>query len=425
MTTLRALLLALAALLPASPVLAESISVFANSAHQVAFQRGRTGNSDGAQAAFEKATGDKVAWNAVPWPEMRASLLRSLAASSAEYDVVMVINEWATPVLKRKLLPLAALMAAQPLEAPDDIFAGMRAPFVQDGVPVGIPIRSNPQIVHYNRETFAAAGLAPPETMEALLDAAQKLAGKRTDGARTFGLALKPDEDILVVVRALGGQVLDASLGIHVREPPVLAALQRLRALYAAGALPPNFATMDATSVQSLMREGLSAMVFFGDNYFVRFNDPKTSHIAGKVGFFPMPGGASTGQRYAPTKVTFWAASIPATLPAPRQAAAWRLIRAMASPASQLQMAVTGNGPVRASTLDDPTFAAEAPYAAASRIALAHATDLLPVFEGSAEVNDAFTQGAVTAILGKASPEDAMAEAEARIAEIVKRTAGK
>ena len=401
------------------PALAETIPVFANSAHQAAFAGAPGGTGESAQAGFVKATGDTVAWHTTPWPEMRQTLLRLLTASTSADAVVMVINDWATPTLKQKLLPLDALLAQAPVEALDDIFIGMRRPFMQDNKLFGIPIRSNPQILHYNKELLASRDVAPPVSIEALLDAAQAVAGKRADGASVYGLAIKPDEDILAIVRAYGGSVLDPALGIHVREAPVLAALDRLRALYAGGGLPRNFHTMDSTSVQTLMREGLVAMCLFGDNYFLRFNDPKGSRIAGKVWFEPIPGSAALGARYAPAKVTFWAAAMPATLSPARQQGAWRLIRSMASPASQLSMAIAGNGPVRQSTLSDPAFTANAPYAAASKIALDNAIDLLPVFDGSVEVNDIFTEEAVAAIIERKTPTVAMADAQQRIEKVL------
>ena len=85
------------------PAKAASVRVFANSAHQIAFQ-GKSGKpGSNLQEAFEKKTGIKVVWETVPYPQMRQTLMRALASSSSQYDVVMVENSWAAPDVLDKL----------------------------------------------------------------------------------------------------------------------------------------------------------------------------------------------------------------------------------------------------------------------------------------------------------------------------------
>lgn len=396
---------------------AQTIRVFANSAHQDAFA-GRPGATQGdLQTEFEKETGIKIVWDTVPWPQMRQNFQRALASSSGAYDVVMVINDWATPGVLQKLLPLDQLTPA--LEEPDDIFAGMRATFVHDGRLVAVPIRSNPQIVHYNKTILAEHGVAEPRSFNELLDSAVKVAGKRSDGASVYGFGLKTlaDDDLTLVLKAFGGDVLTKDYQVVIDSPTNAQTLARLKTLYEAGGLAPNFASMDTVAVQNLMREGLLGMVLFGDSYFNRFNDPKTSRIAGNVGFFPIPGlePGSAG----PAKVAYWAAAIPANGPAANREAAWRLIQYMSSKSSQLQMAVNGNGPARRSTLEDPRFQKDAPYAAASTIALANAVEMFPAFDGTAQVQAVVAEEGVLAITGLKPIADALKTAAERISAIV------
>lgn len=396
---------------------AQTIRVFANSAHQDAFA-GRPGSTQGGlQADFEKQTGVKIVWDTVPWPQMRQNFQRALASSSGAYDVVMVINEWATPDVLAKLTPLDAMTPA--LEEPADIFAAMRQTFTHAGKLVALPIRSNPQIVHYNKTVFAERGVAQPQSFADLLDAAQKLAGKRADGATVYGLGIKTlaDDDLTLIMKALGGDVLTKDYQVVVDSPANAATLARLKTLYDSGGLAPNFASMDAVAVQNLMREGLLAMVMFGDSYYARFNDPKTSRVAGNIGFFAIPG-AKDGV-YGPAKVAYWAAALPVNGPAANRDAAWTFIRFMASRSAQLQMALNGNGPARRSTLEDARFQKDAPYATESAIALANAAEIFPVFDGSPQVQAAFTEEAVLAITGRKAIADALKSASARITAIV------
>jgi multiple sugar transport system substrate-binding protein len=403
--------------LTAGAVEAQTIRVFANSAHQDSFA-GKPGATQGnLQAEFEKTTGLRIVWDTVPWPQMRQNFQRALASSSGAYDVVMVINEWATPDVLAKLLPLDAMTPA--LEEPADIFPAMRQTFTHAGKLVGLPIRSNPQIVHFNKTIFAERGIAQPRSFAELLDAAQKLGGKRADGASVYGFGVKSlgDDDLTLIMKALGGDVLTRDYEVVVDSPANAATLARLKALYESGGIAPNFASMDTVAVQNLMREGLLAMVLFGDSYYTRFNDPKTSRVAGHVGYFAIPG-AKDGA-YGPAKVAYWAAALPANGPAANREAAWKFIQFMASKSAQLQMAVNGNGPARRSTLEDPRFQKDAPYAADSAIALANAAEIFPVFDGSPQVQAAFTEEAVLAITGRKPIADALRSASDRIKAIV------
>ena len=394
-----------------------TIRVFANSAHQDAFA-GRPGATEGnLQAAFEKDTGIKIVWDTVPWPQMRQNFQRAMASSSGSYDVVMVINDWATDDTLAKLLPLEAMSPA--IEDKDDIFKPMRATFTRNGQLVALPIRSNPQIVHYNKAVFAEKGLAEPKTFAELLDAALKVAGKRADGASVYGLGLKAigDDDLTLVYKAFGGDVLTQDYKVLIDSPQNAATLQKLKQLYEGGGLAPNFATTDTVATQNLMREGLLGMVLFGDNYHMRFNDQKSSRIAGQVGFFPIPG-AKPGSP-GPAKVAFWAAAMPANGPAANRQAAWRFLQYLSSKDAQVQMAINGNGPARLSTLENPRFQKDAPYAAASAVALANAVEIFPAFDGTPQVQAVVTEESVLAITGRKPVAEALSTAAARISAIV------
>jgi multiple sugar transport system substrate-binding protein len=408
----------LLALCTATPSGAQTtVKVFANSVHQAAFQGSPGDDASNLQKKFEGETGIKVVWETVPYPQMRQTLLRSLSSSRSPYDVVMVENSWAAPDLLSKLLPIEAAKDEGLAKDLSNVFPGMLATFTVDQKVLGVPIRSNPQIVHYNTEVFKAQNLSVPKTYDELLKTAEAATVKRADGAQVYGLGIKPDEDLIAIVKALGGDVLTSDYKVVVNSPENAQTLARIKELFDKGAIPPNFFSMDANSLQTLMREGLVAMTFFGDNYHNRFNDPKSSRIAGKVGFFPAPG--KTPDTYAPVKVAYWAAALPRNGQEAGRDAALKLIAYLVQPETQLQMAINGNGPVRKDTLSDPKFQEQAPYASASAIALANSTELLPIFDGTPQVRDAFNEEAIAAVTGKKSISAALSEAEARIRKVV------
>ena len=399
------------------PAKAATVRVFANSAHQIAFQGKPDKPGSNLQEAFEKKTGIKVVWETVPYPQMRQTLMRALASSSSQYDVVMIENSWAAPDVLDKLASIEPVAGKDGMNELDGVFPAMRGAFTEGGVLKGVPVRSNPQIVHYNKAIFAERGISVPKTFDEMLQDAEKASYTRQDGAKVYGLAIKPSEDIITMVKAMGGSVLSPDYKVGVDTPATVKAVERIKALFDKGAIPPNFFSMDSTSVQTLMRQGLAAMTLFGDNYFLRFNNAKSSRIAGHAGFFAIPG--EKAGTYSPAKVAFWAAALPKNASEESRKAGWTFIRYLASKPVQLQMALNGNGPVRGDTLHDPAFTGRAPYAPESAIALDHASELLPVFDGTAQVSDAFEEDAVAAIIGKMPVADAMADAKARIEKIV------
>jgi multiple sugar transport system substrate-binding protein len=397
---------------------AETLNILSNIAHQTAAQGTAEHPEGNVQAQFERAGNVRIVWRNIPWPQMRATFLRAISASSSEYDIVMIVDEWASSETLARLPSLEPFAQRQPIAAFDDIAQSMRSQFVADGALRAVPIRSNPQLVHYNTAIFAAAGIQPPRTVQQLVAAARAASGRRADGAQVYGLGLKGDEDVIGIVRAFGGEILSAAFEPLPQREPVVAALTALKELYQAGAIPPNFASTDANAAVALMRDGLLAMTIFGDSYFLRFNDPRASRIAGQVASIPVPGNGPEGT-VAATKCAFWGMALaPSGNPAKRELA-WSFIRTLASPEAQLRMAINGNGPVRLAVAEAPQYLAEAPYGRASAQALRRAEPQIPVFDGSAEVRDIFNEEATQAIAGRKPIDGALAAAGTRIAAVV------
>lgn len=400
----------------------ETLTILSNVAHQNAAQGPANKPENNVQAPFEREHNARIVWRNIPWPQMRATFLRAISASTSEYDIVMVVDEWASAETLARLPSLAEHATRQPLEALDDLEPRMRAQFTTGGALRAVPVRSNPQLLHYNTAILSAAGLQPPRNIDQLIAAARATSGRRADGAQVFGLGLKNDDDVIGMVRAFGGEILSSGFEPLPRREPVMRAITALRDLYQANAIPPNFHGMDANAVVAVMRDGLVAMTLFGDSYFHRFNDQRASRIAGQVASIPVPGAGPEGT-VASTKVSFWGAALsPNGNPAKRELA-WRFMRHLASPDSQLKMAINGNGPVRLSVGENSQYLAEAPYGRASVEALKHGEPQLPVFDGSAEARDIFNEEATLAIVGRKPVEAALDSAATRLRAVVAQRA--
>lgn len=396
---------------------AETLTILSNIAHQNAAQGSAERPDGNVQAQFERASSARIVWRNIPWPQMRATFLRAISASSSEYDIVMIVDEWASNQTLARLPSLEPFAQSRPIEAFDDIAPGMRSQFAAGGALRAVPVRSNPQLVHYNTAIFAAANIRPPRTIQQLIAAAKAASGRRADGAQVYGLGLKGDEDVIGIVRAFGGEILSREFESLPRREPVMQALAALKDLHQSGAIPPNFHSTDANAAVALMRDGLLGMCIFGDSYFLRFNDQRASRVAGQVASIPVPGNGPEGT-VASTKCAFWGMALAPNGNPARRDLAWNFIRALAAPEAQLRMAINGNGPVRFAVAEMPQYLEAAPYGRASAQALRHAEAQIPVFDGSAEVRDIFNEEATQAIAGRKPIEAALDSAKTRIAAV-------
>lgn len=396
--------------------------IWCHTVHQQVAEGTRGGAEINLAAEFMEKYNVELEWVTIPWAQAQGKVLRELSLAESTVNVAYIVDEWPTSTLLNMLEPLNPFMEANPIEDFDDLAEGMVSTFSSDGLLYVVPVRSNPQILHYNKAIFADRGITrAPLTFEELVEDARKSTYTRADGARVYGLGLKPREDIIAVVRAFGGEVLTSDYKVLSNQPPAVEAITILRDLYAEGVIPPNFTVLASKDYQSLIGEGLVVMTFFGDNYYLRFNDPAKSKVAGDMWFSWIPPSEKTGLDVASCKIGFWGMAIPKNSPLEKRDLAWNFIKYFAGKDTQLKMGLNGNGPVRVSTFDDPTYSEGIPYAAVSKKILSIARPHLPIFEGTAEVRDIFTEQASLVILGLKDPQQAMDAAAAAITAVLER----
>ena len=256
----------------------------------------------------------------------------------------------------------------------------------------------------------------PPENMEQWMEAAKRASYTRDDGAEVYGLGIKPSEDPIAIIRAFGGEVLSSDYTIGTTSREAIRAVEWLKELYEAGAIPPNFSQLGSQEYQNLMNEGLVAMTLFGDNYQERFNDPEQSRVAGNVKPAAIP---AAGGGVAQAKIAYWGAGIPTNSDPDKKDLAWEFLKFFTSQEIQFEMALNGNGPVRTSVFEMDAYVEQVPYASTVAKMLDNASPHIPVFEGTTEVLDVFEQQVVLAITGRKEVGQAMADAETRIQRVL------
>jgi multiple sugar transport system substrate-binding protein len=400
------------------------LNLWSHVVHQQVVEGKRGGGQVDLGAAFAKANNATLRWTTIAFDQMQDKVLRELNLARSTTDIVFILNTWAEPGVLARLASMNDLMKAAPIESMGDISPAMVAAFTDRSGIKGIPFRHNPQLLHYNRQIFSERGVAgEPETFEAFLEAAKKTTFKRADGAQVYGFAFETNqaEDLVVVIRAYGGEVITQDLKIRVNEPAPMKAIAAMRDLFEAGALPPNLPILKPADLQNLMSQGLIAMGIFGDNYYDRFNDARQSQVAGKTWFAPVPASSSNASARYASSAGFWAMAIPANSDSARRALSFKLISFLSEPDNQLTLALNNNSPVRATTYANPRYASEIPYAAVVQKVLPIASPPFPAFPGSKEAERIFLEESVAAITGQKPVQRAMDDAAAGIERVLRR----
>ncbi len=395
-----------------------TLVIWANAVHKTVIDGSGGGAGIDIEKPFEQKYNVKIDWNTIPWAQMQDKVLRELAASSSQADLIFLVNDWVSPAVLSMYVPLESYMQKDPIANERSIPADMMSLFQLQGKQMLIPYRTNLNLLHYNKQLFSTYGLSAPKSMEELGADARKITHKRSDGAQVYGLAYNPDQTDIQMLRAFGGDVFDKDMNVTVNSPQAVKAVEFLKGLYNAGVIPPNFTELNSGSIRQLYTNGLVGMIFLGDNYYVRFNNPKSSQIAGQseVSYIPKAGGG-----VAPTKLAFWGVGIPANGNPKNRQLAYDFIRYFTTQQAQVTMALNGNGPIRTTVYEDTSFSKKVPYASLAQRVLPNGEALLPAVNGSTQILDVLKQEFNQAIQGQKPVKQALDEAQAKIEQIVKQ----
>ena len=124
---------------------------------------------------FEQLIGTKINQRAFSIDRLREEALRNATRTTSRYDLIAVDLPWLGEFVTKGIVkPLNEVMDVDRLDPSDFHTAGWRAAH-WDGVPYGVPSQTTPELMFYRRDWFAEAGLAPPTTTQAVLEAAKVL----------------------------------------------------------------------------------------------------------------------------------------------------------------------------------------------------------------------------------------------------------
>jgi multiple sugar transport system substrate-binding protein len=177
---------------------------------------------------------------------------------------------------------------------------------------------------------------------------------------------------------------------------------------------PPGYASFNADEVNAHLLQGTAAMSINWPAWIAPINDPAKSKVIGKMEFTVMPGAAKPGR----AEIGNWLISIPKS--ARNAEAAFDFLIWATSAEQMKRSALRGNPPTRKSVFNDPELLAEFSAYPAQLRSLENSRPR-PRTPSWNEIENAFGIYLSKANSGELSPEDAMNQANAKIAEIIAR----
>ncbi|MFD1341273.1 ABC transporter substrate-binding protein [Litorisediminicola beolgyonensis] len=124
---------------------------------------------------FEQVIGEQISQRAFSIDRLREEALRNAERTASRYDIIAVDLPWIGEFAEKGVLkPLDEVMDLARIDPADFHTAGWQAAH-WDGRAYGVPAQTTPELLFYRRDLFADAGLEPPATTDALLNAARTL----------------------------------------------------------------------------------------------------------------------------------------------------------------------------------------------------------------------------------------------------------
>lgn len=357
--------------------------------------------------AFTASNPDiKVNLEFVPYEGLHDKTVLSQGSGSG-YDVVLFDVIWPAEYAQNNVL--VDVTDRITAEMKDGVLPGAWTTVEYEGKRYGMPWILDTKYLFYNKEILAAAGIAePPKTWADLTAQAQIIKDKGLlDHPIVWSWAQAEAAicDYTTLVSANGGSFLvDGKPAFQ--SDGGLAALQYMVDSYNSGVTNPNSKEYLEEDVRRVFQNGEAAFALNWTYMFNLANNPAESKVAGKVGVVPAPG--VEGKSSVSAVNGSMGLGITTTSQHPDEA--WTYIVFMTSQATQNAYARLSL-PIWATSYDDPAVTAgQEELIAAAKVGLA-AMYPRPTTPSYQEMSANLQQAIQMALLGQASPADALAAA--------------
>ncbi len=277
----------------------------------------------------------------------------NLEAGASDFDVFALDVIWA-PEFRRAgwLYDLTPYLGPEGLSG---FFTGSVQTVTHEGRIYAVPWFLDAGVLYYRRDLLAKYGLAPPHTLAELTQTARLILAKEHNPRLTgFVWQGKQYEGLVCValelIRAYGGDVLDAYGNLLLSQPAAVAGIGALRAFIVQDRVsPPLVTTADEETARHIFAQG-DAVFMRNWPYAWALLDAEGSPLRGRVGVIALPGSAA--HPGVPT-LGGWHLGINRFSPHPDLA--WELVSFLTSDEAQRTLAVAGGlKPTRVAVYSDP-----------------------------------------------------------------------
>jgi ABC-type glycerol-3-phosphate transport system substrate-binding protein len=327
--------------------------------------------------AFEKETGIRIDFTALPVDATAARLRSELTAGGTGIDIVQWTAAWAgwlTPYLEDHDKLLAKTASRHPDFDWDDFLPAIREMATWDGKLSGIPYRVTTGILHYQKALLQQAGVAKlPETFAELQEAAIACTEAGAPANR-YGLGYIARQGPAMLdswcafLRSSGGDFYDPKTWeIRINEPAAVESLQYYGDLLTKyHAVVPDSLTWEFNETIAAGQNDRFAMVQTLAPYGSLFNNSSNSKTAGKWAWSVIPGAKSPQQ--SRSYFGGWSLAVPKS--GKNQEWAFEFIQMACSKKWMRRSMELDNAPPRVSVLNDPGMVERFGWAPVAAVAL-------------------------------------------------------
>jgi sorbitol/mannitol transport system substrate-binding protein len=230
----------------------------------------------------------------LPENELRDRVTQDIATQSGQYDVA-TIGTYEVPIwAKNGWLTKLDGDASKGDYDVNDLLPPIRDALSYEGGLYAVPFYGESSFLMYRKDLFAQAGLQMPakptwqqvaQFAEKLNNPAKKIAGICLRGLPGWGEVLAPLDTVILT---FGGRWYDENFHAHLTDPESKQAVQFYVDLVRKAGEPgaPNAGFSECLTS---MGQGNAAMWYDATVAAASLEDPKTSTVAGKLGYAPAP----------------------------------------------------------------------------------------------------------------------------------------
>jgi multiple sugar transport system substrate-binding protein len=256
---------------------------------------------------FEKTTGIKVVIEKFGEDQLNQKLITEFTAGSSTADVFMTRPLQEARVMAKQgwYEDLTPYIAKTPGYDFEDFTPSSRSAVIINNVITQIPLVTESEVLYYRKDILEAAGIAVPNTLDELFEAAKKL----TDKSKEFyGFVARGQRSPLITqfssfLYSHGGDFFNQdTMTATVNTPEALAAIDMYGTLLREYG-PPGALNMSWPQGMAIFAQGKVAMYTEASALYPNVLDPDKSIVADKTGVAVFPEGPAGRNMY---NVTAW-----------------------------------------------------------------------------------------------------------------------